>query len=771
MNERKIPGTILLAVVLILSSAMQFTVAPASAQEEEVTYPQPEYMTEIMHGPYVDRIVILNMLETMTVWEAFKAGELSVSGQVQGIIPEDDLLAYEEANPDKVQLWREADPVYECYMGFNMLKWPTTELEVRRAIAHLIDREYHATVTFKPGVIPDCWGYGPGAFGYSTWHNPDVVYDTQYPFSTVLAEQELTDNGWVFEGDQWVKHFANGTTTEMGTLKYLCPGYSPERVEIGIKLAEDAADIGMQWELVHPPDWPSTERMAYIEREFNVFTNCATADTLNPPRWYWAAYNSESWAPKGTTTINHFGVKDSVMDELTNELTVTNSLDEAISLVWQIQERDLEMCYVMPAPWTWPPLQAVRTDQFEFPFGLAELPEMSVEDVTGVHQSFFSHLVMKPTDKQFGGTYIENRAYWPTSWNPLNWMEAPEQQIFKYMYLTLASHIRLPDGRDVVIPMLARDWKVETWEVAPGQVGNKVTFYLFDNVTWHDGVPVTAEDVKYTLDLVKAVQTPCAVYAPVWSLYVKSIVVDPYTVEIYTSEPGIFQFYTIIGMIPLPKHIYELQPDVYAFDNFPPIGNGPFVFEEMRSHEYISVTANPRYYLLARTLTTQIKLAETEKIAGDTAKFQFGLTGPMGETVTNGTLTLSVQKAGEEVLTATATHIGGGTYEATIDTGAIGTGDYVIRAEAKYPTPLFTYETPTTLYLTVLPEAYKTLIEANEALTQELAAAKETLSELQDAVSGLAGISGTVTASIGVSAVSIIIAIVAIVLALRKPPA
>ena len=773
--KRKILPTFLIAIMLLLSSVVQLAPTPTSAEEEELTYPKPTYIPEIMHGPYIDRITWLIMTETMTIWEAFKAGELSVSEVVPGVIPEEDMLDFAEKNPDKILLYRNAPESYGCYLGFNVQKWPTSQVEVRRAVAHLIDWDYHATTTWKPGVVPDCWGYAPGAFGYATWHNPEVNYQARYPFSTELAKKELTDNGWKYEDGKWIKYFPNGTKREMGTLKYVCPGYSPERIEIGIKLAEDAAKIGMKWEVVHPPDWPSTERAAYIERDFNLFVNCATADTLNPPIWYWSAYNSKSWKPKGTTTINHFGIKDPVMDELTDKLMVTNSIEEAIKLVWQIQKRDLEMCYVMPAPWGFPPLLAIWVDEFEYPFGLAKLPNMSVEDWKGEHQSFFGHLNIRPKDKPFGGTYVENRAYWPTSWNPLNWMEAPEMQIFEYMYLRLAHHIRLPDGRDVVVPMLARNWTVDTWEVAPGKVGFKITFYLFDNITWHDGVPFTAEDVKYTLDLIKAVKTPCAIYARIWPMYVKSEVIDPYTIEIYTNRPGIFQLYTIIDLVPLPKHIYELQPDPIAFDNFPPIGNGPFVFEDMKSHEYISLRANPRYYLSARRLITNVKLAETEKVVGEPAKFQFELTGPTGEKVTNATVTLSVWKAGEEVLSATATHIGGGVYEATIDTGTMGAGDYVVHVHAKYLTPLFTYETPTTIYLTVLPKVYKTLIESVESVKEDLSATKEaisglqtTISQLQDAVSGVAGISGTVTASMGLSVVSIIIAIVAVALAVRK---
>lgn len=60
------------------------------------------------------------------------------------------------------------------------------------------------------------------------------------------------------------------------------PGYSPQRIELDLKLKEDAAKIDIEIDVVYPSDWPSTERMSYIEKDFNIFANYVTAD---PARW------------------------------------------------------------------------------------------------------------------------------------------------------------------------------------------------------------------------------------------------------------------------------------------------------------------------------------------------------------------------------------------------------------------------------------------------------------------------------------------------------
>ncbi len=770
MTKRKKLMIVFLGIVLMLLGDALLAPVPASA--EVATYPQPYYeYAPYMHGPYVDRVVFLFMSETMTIWEAFKRGELDVSGQIAGIIPAKDVQAFGDANPTTVKLYRETTTTYGCHLGFNVLRWPTSELAVRRAIAHLIDWEYHATTTYKPGIVPETWGWGYGTFGYETWRNPKVNIQTRYPYSTELAKKELTDAGWTFTDNEW--YSPNGT--KMGELIYLCPGYSPERIEQGMKLAEDSAKIGIKWKVVSPPDWPSTERMSYMEREFNLFGNCATADTLNPPLWYFNAYHSSSWSPPGTTCVNHFGIKDPELDKLIEQLSATNDMNEAIRLTWQIQAYVEDKVYIMPMVAAYPVLMAVSTKRFSFPALFETIPKLTYEDPDLTHQSYFTMMNIKPQGAEFGGTYVANRMYWPTSWNPLNWMEGPELQIYKFLYLQLATRQVTPQGKDVLVPLLARDWKVETWEVTPGKLGNKFTVYLFNNITWHDGVPCTAEDVKYTLDLIAATKTTCAHYAPIWRIYVKSEVIDPYTVEIYTKETGAFQIYTVMNLITLPKHIFALQADAMKFENYPPIGNGPFMFEDMKSHEFVSIRANPRFYLPARRLVAAVTLAEKEKTVGDKAKFQFKLTGPLGEKVTNGTVALSLMKAGETVAGITATHIGEGVYEATVDTATIGTGDYIIKGLATYRTPAFTWQAPISTSLTVLPEVYKTLTQTTETLRAELNTAKDTITAHERTIASLqatvSGMSTTVTASIGVSVVSIIIAVVAVVLAVRKKPA
>lgn len=88
-------------------------------------------------------------------------------------------------------------------------------------------------------------------------------------------------------------------------------------------------------------------------------------------------------------------------------------------------------------------------------------------------------------------------------------------------------------GRDVnlqVVPSLALSWKVideTTWE-----------FKLRPGVTFHDGAPFTAEDVKFTIARIPTLQGNPSAYS-VYTGQIKEVVaVDPLTVRFITNGPA-----------------------------------------------------------------------------------------------------------------------------------------------------------------------------------------------------------------------------------------
>jgi len=140
----------------------------------------------------------------------------------------------------------------------------------------------------------------------------------------------------------------------------------------------------------------------------------------------------------------------------------------------------------------------------------------------------------------------------------------------------------------------------KSWSVSPD--GLTWTFRLYENAKWHDGYPVTADDVVYTFETLKkfANVTRFATLAPL----IESIrAVDKYTVEIKLSKPYAPFLYMIASQVYIvPKHLWETfgirtSSDMANFGNPVPIGSGPFVLAERKLQQYTKLVANPNYHL------------------------------------------------------------------------------------------------------------------------------------------------------------------------------
>lgn len=131
----------------------------------------------------------------------------------------------------------------------------------------------------------------------------------------------------------------------------------------------------------------------------------------------------------------------------------------------------------------------------------------------------------------------------------------------------------------------------ERWEHSPDY--RVWTVWLRDNVRWHDGVPVTADDIKFTVDLLN--HPDVLNYN---ALAVDSVtVLDEHTARIFLTEPG---RWPLEGWATFyPKHLLEeLDPkDFYDWEFWThPVGNGPFRYVRHVPQTMMELEANPDYY-------------------------------------------------------------------------------------------------------------------------------------------------------------------------------
>ena len=145
---------------------------------------------------------------------------------------------------------------------------------------------------------------------------------------------------------------------------------------------------------------------------------------------------------------------------------------------------------------------------------------------------------------------------------------------------------------------LAESWDIEDWVSPTGVDGTKVTFHFVKNAKWHDGVPFTAEDMKFTYEYIREYGIPR--YLPNIQFVEEIVKVDDYTLEVYQNTTSYFAFHYLNGPPVLPKHIWE---DVGAgWQDYDPVaegtlvGLGPWKFVEYVPGEYVHLVANKDYF-------------------------------------------------------------------------------------------------------------------------------------------------------------------------------
>ena len=150
--------------------------------------------------------------------------------------------------------------------------------------------------------------------------------------------------------------------------------------------------------------------------------------------------------------------------------------------------------------------------------------------------------------------------------------------------------ITSPDGKGVDFkPELAREWEIQ---------GDRVhVFRLHKGVTFHDGQPCTAAEVKASLERVKdKAQSP--IHA--WKLELLEHIETPdsHTVKLHFAKPYPFLRVALTGSTGRAGTIVSVKAAKEKGKAFgrSPVGTGPFKFVEWKEADYILLEKNPNYW-------------------------------------------------------------------------------------------------------------------------------------------------------------------------------
>ena len=590
--QKRIP---IVATLVLLGLCMSLACwAPSTPVRATWTYPSGFDP----HGGYVDRWMwIIGRKAGYTPITSLLLGEIDGIGFSldANYVPELEANPFIEVNFEQTHWYRS--------FSFNCQKFPTNITGYRRALAFALDKnlvceEAEGGLTGPlDGVIP---------ITLPQWTYEDQITDHFYNKDIQRANASLEAAGFRdLDGDGWREYDANNNSIwdvgididDGGLLPHpIFPGcHVPLMVATGYQSSLIAANIlkeGM------------TEcglRASVKQYDYNVmWTHYIFTRKFNVAHFSWGIYPTgdplvlyDLFHSEGPWNLGSILYNNSDYDTQVEAMMVAPTQEEAKQWAWNCSKILLEDMPILPC-YNNIATHAYRTDRWT---GYVKMPNLGVMDdnpwtstSVRLHPAVGGPFGCNPT------TYRCSLAYDMVRSNVLTTDDASTHNVFGMIYDTLWE---LDPITFDLSPLIARNWTIEETSASGDiQDGLKFTFHLFDNITWHDGLPLTSADVAYSL-------------GTLWSnsLYSRGRKVeniyrietpDNVTVIIYSNMSGIFEFNEATSPYILPKHIWEPQMlsggDITKWVPETPAdftGSGPYNWTERIPGEYIVLERNP----------------------------------------------------------------------------------------------------------------------------------------------------------------------------------
>lgn len=214
-----------------------------------------------------------------------------------------------------------------------------------------------------------------------------------------------------------------------------------------------------------------------------------------------------------------------------------------------------------------------------------------------------------------GGTMVFLSDREPDELNPLTFDTYPANQVVHLLFRTLA-------WRDSTLsnyaPNLAREWEMED--------DSTLLVHLRPDVRWHDGEPVTAEDVVFTLEMMKDERVASPRQNDVAAV-ASAEARDSLTVAVRLARTAPATVNAVLETIVVPAHLLDtVPPERMRFSPFGrnPVGNGPFRFGGWQSGQQLTLVADPdapegrpALNRIVMRIVPEVNQAMTELLAGE----------------------------------------------------------------------------------------------------------------------------------------------------------
>ncbi|WP_460449695.1 ABC transporter substrate-binding protein [Alsobacter sp. SYSU BS001988] len=154
-----------------------------------------------------------------------------------------------------------------------------------------------------------------------------------------------------------------------------------------------------------------------------------------------------------------------------------------------------------------------------------------------------------------------------------------------YVYRNIFDNLVTRDDKGALAPEIAKSWK---------QVSDtEMEFTLRDDVTFHDGQKLTAEDVVFS---VRRIIDPKfgSPQLGQFNKIVDAAATGPNTVKLVTDGAYPALLAQLVKLSIVPKHVVEaVGKDAF---NLKPVGSGPYVFQEWKRGVAVTLKRNDAYW-------------------------------------------------------------------------------------------------------------------------------------------------------------------------------
>jgi ABC-type transport system substrate-binding protein len=194
--------------------------------------------------------------------------------------------------------------------------------------------------------------------------------------------------------------------------------------------------------------------------------------------------------------------------------------------------------------------------------------------------------------KKSGNSITYNIGGEPTTLSPLSASDAYTQNVHSYVFEPLLD-------RDVE----TYEWKpalATEWTISPDK--RVFEFKLREGVKWHDGKEFTAEDVKYSYDVMFSDDWKAVQIRPYYESISKVEVLDKYKIRFTVKDDYFQNFDVCAGISVLPKHFYSNRENKKEFGR-KLVGTGAYMLSKYDKGQKLILVQNSDWW--GRSVTTE----------------------------------------------------------------------------------------------------------------------------------------------------------------------